>query len=281
MEIKEKMGKDANIQYRESKNEDGTLRKKKMGKLEEVRKKRREDTPEEKPPSPDKFGGLWMDVRLGKNIMNTLWDNINTSKRTEEENANSKLAGNISESWFIKDKDNWLMENVLKECCDYMFFKESWTNYYNVRVSKAVDPPVYVLDEYWVNYQKQTEFNPPHMHSGMWSFVIFMKIPTHYKEQHALPISANSNAPCVSDFQFWPPNMNTTSRTEANYALSAKDEGRMLFFPAWLVHQVFPFYGTEEERVTVSGNILIKNNAPLSFEIEMDEKESDSQNIHW
>ena len=29
----------------------------------------------------------------------------------------------------------------------------------------------------------------------------------------------------------------------------------MLFFPAWLNHQVFPFYGTEEERVTISGNI--------------------------
>ena len=71
-----------------------------------------------------------------------------STARTEEENANPRLAGNISNSWFIKDKDNWLMENVLKECCDYMFFKESWTNFFNVRVSKAVDPPVYVLDEY-------------------------------------------------------------------------------------------------------------------------------------
>ena len=31
--------------------------------------------------------------------------------------------------------------------------------------------------------------------------------------------------------------------------------GQMLLFPAWLNHQVFPFYGTEEERVTISGNI--------------------------
>ena len=29
----------------------------------------------------------------------------------------------------------------------------------------------------------------------------------------------------------------------------------MLFFPAMLKHQVYPFYGTEEERVTISGNI--------------------------
>jgi hypothetical protein len=30
----------------------------------------------------------------------------------------------------------------------------------------------------------------------------------------------------------------------------------MLFFPAWVSHQVFPFYGTDEERVTISGNII-------------------------
>ena len=29
----------------------------------------------------------------------------------------------------------------------------------------------------------------------------------------------------------------------------------MLLFPAWMVHQVFPFYGTEKDRITVSGNI--------------------------
>ena len=38
--------------------------------------------------------------------------------------------------------------------------------------------------------------------------------------------------------------------------LSLEDEGRMLFFPAWLQHQVFPFYECEEERITISGNII-------------------------
>ena len=38
-------------------------------------------------------------------------------------------------------------------------------------------------------------------------------------------------------------------------ALSPEDEGRMLFFPAWLRHMVYPFYECEEERITISGNI--------------------------
>ena len=38
-------------------------------------------------------------------------------------------------------------------------------------------------------------------------------------------------------------------------SLSPEDEGRMLFFPGELNHQVYPFYGTEEERITISGNV--------------------------
>ena len=33
----------------------------------------------------------------------------------------------------------------------------------------------------------------------------------------------------------------------------------MLFFPSNLHHQVYPFYGTEEERITISGNIDFKH----------------------
>ena len=52
-----------------------------------------------------------------------------------------------------------------------------------------------------------------------------------------------------------------------NFPLSSKDEGRMLFFPAWLDHQVFPFYECEEERVTISGNIdLYVPNRPNEYE---------------
>ena len=41
-----------------------------------------------------------------------------------------------------------------------------------------------------------------------------------------------------------------------NIKLCPEDEGRMLFFPASLQHQVYPFYECEEERITISGNIV-------------------------
>ena len=135
-----------------------------------------------------------------------------------------------------------------------MFYR-NWNNYNKYVVDQEEPPPEFELIELWVNYQKKHDHVPLHQHGSLYSFVIFMKIPTHWKEQRALPISANSNAPCASDFAFvWSKN-NTSDIFKCTFPLSPKDEGRMLFFPAWLEHLVNPFYGTEEERVTISGNI--------------------------
>ena len=105
----------------------------------------------------------------------------------------------------------------------------------------------------WVNQQKQHEYVAPHSHGGIYSFVVFMKIPTHWKEQQELPWLKNVKGSHVSDFQFILPQGQNQS-----FPLCSEDEGRILFFPAWLTHQVFPFYGTEEERITISGNIVIE-----------------------
>ena len=210
----------------------------------------------------------WLDMHLSKVTMNKLWDLINnptqpikavhTPKTKLEVGSkisphSQPLAGNISNSIYIKDKDNWFYENVLKEWSKYLFFRDSWCNYYEVVVTKSRPLPEFELKELWVNYQKQHEFNPPHRHTGIYSFVVFMKIPTHWKEQHELPLSVNSNAPCASNFQFLWDRIGASTK----FFLSPEDEGRMLFFPAWLHHEVFPFYECEEERITLSGNIIL------------------------
>ena len=197
----------------------------------------------------------WLDLRLSKEIMDHLWVCING----EQTDAKWDLAGNISKSKFIKDRNNLFFSKTLQVVTEYHYCRDSWTNYFEIKVAKSKPLPEFVLDTFWVNYQKQYEFNPPHQHSDGtgFSFVVFMKIPTHWKEQHALPISANSNSPCASDFQFLLGQENKQV-APTRIHLSPEDEGRMLFFPAWVSHQVFPFYECEEERITVSGNIVLK-----------------------
>ena len=201
----------------------------------------------------------WLDLRLSEKVMNYLWDIINIPA-VQQTSAKTELAGNISKSSYIQDKDNWFYENVLKQCVETIYYKK-WDNYYNVHVTKSVPAPVFSLKELWVNYQKQHEFNPVHNHAGMFSFVVFMKIPTHWKEQHALPWMKDVKEKRASNFQFLlggveRGNTDALGIHTVDVSLSPEDESRMLFFPAWLNHQVYPFYDTEKERITVSGNIF-------------------------
>ena len=42
-----------------------------------------------------------------------------------------------------------------------------------------------------------------------------------------------------------------------SYLLTPDYEGTMLFFPAALRHCVYPFYNTDEPRISISGNIAL------------------------
>jgi len=220
----------------------------------------------------------WLDLHSTEETINYLWEFINRpiveQKYTPTENlpftkhidprhisdtdASGNLAGNISKSkWIYDNKDNWFYENVLKDCAENLYFR-NWYNYYNVHIATTIPPPKFTLIEMWVNYQKQHEFNPPHAHGheAVFSFVVFMRIPTYWKEQHALSVSKNSTMACASDFQFILTNTGENVST-IEVPLSPEDEGRILFFPAQMMHQVFPFYECEEERITISGNIIL------------------------
>jgi hypothetical protein len=121
-------------------------------------------------------------------------------------------------------------------------------------ISVLTEDAPFCLRTLWVNFQKENEFNPLHDHGGVFSFVVWVKIPTDWKEQHALPISANSNLPKASDFEFQYTTMLGDYNTYS-YSLDKKSEGSMLFFPSNLYHQVYPFYNCDKERVSISGNI--------------------------
>ncbi|SVD06602.1 uncharacterized protein METZ01_LOCUS359456, partial [marine metagenome] len=113
---------------------------------------------------------------------------------------------------------------------------------------------IFILEPFWVNFQKETEFNPIHSHSGVFSFVIWVKIPTDWREQHALPICANSNTPAASNFAFcYVAMLGLLEHYE--YHLDKEKEGCMLLFPARLMHRVNPFYNCDKERISISGNV--------------------------
>ena len=193
----------------------------------------------------------WLNTELPEFVMIRLKDYIETAKK-DPINLNSTLAGNISESLSLEDTDNWFYQTVLIPLINA--FSEAFPLYTN-QMSIVSDDAPYCLDSFWVNFQKENEFNPPHNHTGIWSFVIWVQIPTDWREQHALPISANSNSAKASNFEFHFMDM---MGGFANYPflLDKESEGRMLFFPAKLMHSVNPFYNCDKERISISGNIF-------------------------
>ena len=194
----------------------------------------------------------WLETELPKSVMSRLQSYIKTAKKNPI-NINNELVGNISKSLLIEDKDNWFFNTILTPLCsDYLDKFPFYGELMNVLTGNA---PL-CLERFWVNFQKENEFNPLHNHGGIWSFVIWVKIPTDWREQHALPISANSNNPRASNFEFHYTTMLGNSG-KYSYFLDKKSEGTMIFFPAKLMHTVYPFYNCNKERISISGNIRL------------------------
>ena len=200
---------------------------------------------------PQEYVG-WLKAELPKFVMTKLQSYIEEAK-INPVNHNARLAGNITKSLTLKDKDDWFFQTILAPLIEQ--FDKSFPNYANQMKVLTENAP-YGLDELWVNFQKQHEFNPSHNHNGVFSFVIWVKIPTDWREQHAIPFVASSVSPCASDFEFHYTTMLGHIGTHA-YHLDKKSEGFMIFFPASLKHTVYPFYNCDKERISISGNIRI------------------------
>ena len=203
-------------------------------------------------PSPDKFAfGLEMELRAAE--MDKLWEYISRAKEKPKIH-NTHLAGNISSSLTLDDTDNWFFDNTCKRAIKEhkKTFSEN-LGFHSQSIFK--NNVLYTMGNLWVNFQKQHEFNPLHNHTGVYSFVIFMKIPTDWREQHEIPFVKESTRPSASDFEFVYTDCMGNIRSYS-YFLDSSVEGSMLFFPAEMNHQVYPFYNCEEERITISGNIV-------------------------
>ena len=148
------------------------------------------------------------------------------------------------------DRSDWFYMHTLKSLI--VKYEKQWRNIGDSLPTNQQHR--YHLNKWWVNYQKQNEFNPLHHHSGVYSFVIWMKIPFKWEEQNKKDIAEKSNSPSIATFQFVHPNI-VGELTFHRYELSPEDEGLLVFFPSQLNHLVYPFYDCDEDRISVSGNI--------------------------
>ena len=193
----------------------------------------------------------YIEKKLSKEDLNKLKSYIKNKRKK----VNHTLAGNINSSYDIKDKNNSFYNNtIVPTIVEYM-------KLLNKSASQAIPKTLtkncsFVLSSFWVNFQKKHEFNPIHNHSGVFSFVIWINIPVDFKKESKLPFVNHSNSPLTNCFQFSYTNVLGQVITHT-YKLNSSYEGTMLFFPSKLNHVVYPFYSSNKNRISISGNIYL------------------------
>ena len=192
----------------------------------------------------------WIETRLDQKHIDYLWKRIDERKTDTFKHS---LAGNISGSYEIEDKDDYFFNEVLKKQVDA---------YYNMNnLSHPIQNYVmgefeFWLQSFWVNYQNQTEFNPLHAHGGVYSFAIWLKIPTQWEDQCKLPfldgMKKSDKKASIFEFEY---HDILGGVCNYGYRLDPSMEGCMVFFPATLRHTVYPFYNCDESRISIAGNL--------------------------
>lgn len=105
------------------------------------------------------------------------------------------------------------------------------------------------LESLWINFQHKHDYNPPHTHSGVLSFVIFCKVPKEIFSVNADCNSAKAGHICFTYGEQISDLMGTEYPVQPY-------ENLMFIFPAKLTHYV-PSYWVDAERISVSGNFVV------------------------
>ena len=117
------------------------------------------------------------------------------------------------------------------------------------------------LTSLWVNKQKKYEFNPLHTHPSVLSFVIWVKIPYRLEDEinYFPQVSGkDSDRGNVHTSKFCFVYVDTLgSIKQLPIPVDSSYEGTIMMFPSVLNHIVYPFYTSDEYRISVSGNIRI------------------------
>ena len=156
---------------------------------------------------------------------------------------NHQLAGQI--------KNEFLLTKSFPKVSQY--FVDIAASYHHHYHKGREGVPMQLL-ELWVNFQKKDEYNPPHIHQGAVSFVIWVKAPFDIEDELEAIKSKQTTNPCAAHFCFVYSTADGTIATE-NIPVDKKYEGVICIFPSTVNHMVFPFKTSEEFRISVSGNV--------------------------
>ena len=190
----------------------------------------------------EKNGILTID-NIPDNVIDYLKNNIS------DISYNHSLAGQIKGEFEYRDWPQFISKFIIDQTFHPMIQHEIERH----KLLSSGRP--FFVNSLWANVQKKYEFNPLHEHSGILSFIIFLKVPYDLEdEEKVFPKSAAKFSP-TSKLVFLL--FDSVGRPRDHQVSVDKSfENKMLMFPAKMQHMVYPFYTSDEPRISVSGNLL-------------------------
>ena len=190
-----------------------------------------------------RFGPSILKIKIPQNIINNLNNyvdqTISDDKKIQKQNLGESLVGDVTQEFFLEqdimEKTGW--GNFLASCV---------SNWIDMEMKKKITK--FKIRKSWIVRQFKNEYNPTHWHSGHISGAGFLKVPNTFgkhvqnKENR---VYRGGNLQLIHGSKMF--------LCESTFTIVPK-VGDFYFFPNYMMHTVFPFKDTNEERRSISFN---------------------------
>ena len=191
------------------------------------------------------FGPAIAHVKMPENLieeLNNYTDKIiNNEKKANELDIGKQLAGHVSQEFELE-------EDFMKKIGWIDFLKKGTENWISFATGKKISK--FEMLSSWIVRQFENEYNPIHWHTGHISGVGYLKMPKSLGEPLQKSKVQNPNGQIAL--------VHGNKMFLSDPVIKFKPEvGNFYLFPNYMMHTVYPFSNSKEERRSISFNAKI------------------------
>ena len=190
------------------------------------------------------FGPSIAKVKIPEKIIKSLNDHVDktraSEKMSEKFDAGKSLIGNVSQEILLS-------QEIIKES-GWLTFLANATRAWIKGILKT-EITKFNINSSWVISQYANEYNPVHWHNGHISGAGFLKVPSTFgKTFQKDKKNFNGHLSLIHGQRAF--------MSDAQYKI-LPEVGNFYIFPHYLMHTVYPFKDTDEERRSISFNAVV------------------------
>lgn len=186
------------------------------------------------------FGYLLED--LPKNIFSMIWHESQNLQSNERASSGLTSPG-IAEHYYLDPNSQIILNEYIYDLKDrYFSVYPEYLNQFRFFTNNLS----FICDRSWYNKQSKYEFIPNHIHDGILSYTVWVNIPY-------LRYLNESTYQGAFEFTYLGINGNILHQ---RIPVDKTYEGKIMIFPSSVPHCVYPYFDSDNSRISLSGNIL-------------------------